>query len=103
VRLARDTWNRCLAICAVLAMVGLYAVFVIHYATDDECEVFVTGDVLDCFLCAKLAVMGIDFPVETVLPDPPVINLLPMPVALITVMRVSVRETGARSPPGRPI
>lgn len=93
------TGNRWLGVLALLALVGLYAVILVHYATDEDCEVLVTGDVLDCFICAKLAVLGIDFPPAIILPEPPALGLPDTPDEVTQIIRHGVRETGARSPP----
>ena len=96
---ARLAHNRLFVIGALVALVGLYGVFVIHYATDDDCEALVTGDVLDCFICAKMAVLGIDFAPQILLPELPAVDLPLPPEDVFLVVAPRGSATGARSPP----
>lgn len=96
---ARLAHDRLLVIGALVALIGLYGVFVIHYATDDDCEGLATGNVLDCFICAKMAVMGIDFAPQIRLPELPAVDLPPPPEPVFLVAAPHGSATGARSPP----
>lgn len=92
-------WYKSLAVFALLALVGLDAIYVMHYAVEGSCDAAESGDPYDCFICTSLFTLGLDLPYIASLPEPIVGVLLPVPEEVALAPRLAVRRAGARSPP----